>query len=53
MNVAKSELMFSTPILAKIAVNAANIAESKAQTCQLAVIDFSTGVGDWLCFSPG
>ena len=34
MNVAKSELTFSTPTLAKIAVSAANTAESTAQICQ-------------------
>jgi hypothetical protein len=31
MNVAKSELTFSTPILAKIAVKAAKAADSNAQ----------------------
>src|SRR5262245_31840848 len=34
MKVARSELMFSTPTLAKIAVNAANAADSSAQTSQ-------------------
>ncbi len=34
MKVARSELMFSTPTLAKIAVSAANTAENTAQTCQ-------------------
>jgi hypothetical protein len=34
MKVAKSELTFLTPILAKIAVSAANTADSSAQTCQ-------------------
>src|SRR3954462_1871839 len=34
MKVARSELTFSTPILAKIAVSAAKIAESTAQNCQ-------------------
>ena len=34
MKVAKSELTFSTPTLAKIAVSAAKIAERTAQTCQ-------------------
>ena len=33
MNVAKSELTFSTPNFAKIAVSAAKVAESKAQNC--------------------
>jgi len=33
MKVAKSELTFSTPTLAKIAVKAANTAESTAQNC--------------------
>jgi hypothetical protein len=34
MKVAKSELTFSTPILAKIAVSAANTADSTAHICQ-------------------
>jgi hypothetical protein len=34
MKVARSGLMSSTPTFAKIAVNAANIADSTAQTCQ-------------------
>src|SRR3954465_11274067 len=34
MRVARSELTFSTPILAKMAVRAANAAESSAQSCQ-------------------
>ena len=34
MNVATSGLTSSTPTLAKIAVNAANTADSKAQNCQ-------------------
>jgi hypothetical protein len=34
MKVAKSELIFSIPILAKIAVSAANIADNTAQNCQ-------------------
>jgi hypothetical protein len=34
MKVARSELMFSTPTLAKIAVSAAKIADSTAQVCQ-------------------
>src|ERR1700679_3474207 len=34
MNVARSEPMFSTPIFAKIAVSAANTADSTAHTCQ-------------------
>jgi acyl CoA:acetate/3-ketoacid CoA transferase alpha subunit len=34
MKVAKSELMFSMPILAKIAVIAAKIADKIAQNCQ-------------------
>ena len=34
IKVAKSELTFSTPILAKIAVSAANAAERTAQVCQ-------------------
>src|SRR3954469_14541533 len=38
MKVAKSELMFSTPTLAKIAVKAANPAERSAHACQLLVI---------------
>ena len=33
MKVAKSELTFSTPILAKMAVNAAKVADSSAQSC--------------------
>jgi hypothetical protein len=33
MKVAKSELMFSTPTFAKIAVNAANTADMTAQNC--------------------
>ena len=33
MKVAKSELTFSTPTLAKIAVNAANAADMEAQNC--------------------
>src|SRR3954462_9556623 len=35
MKVARSELMFATPTLAKIAVNAAKIAESTAHNCQV------------------
>jgi hypothetical protein len=34
MKVAKSELMFSMPIFANIAVSAAKIAESTAHACQ-------------------
>ncbi len=34
MKVAKSALTFSMPILAKIAVSAANAADSSAQNCQ-------------------
>src|SRR6476660_5973857 len=34
MKVARSELMFATPTLAKMAVNAAKIAESTAHNCQ-------------------
>src|SRR5882672_4830033 len=34
MKVARSELTFSTPTLAKIAVSAAKIADSTAQSCQ-------------------
>src|SRR5665647_3946100 len=34
IKVAKSELMFSTPILAKIAVSAAKTADKTAQACQ-------------------
>ncbi|OWK18758.1 hypothetical protein AJ88_01430 [Mesorhizobium amorphae CCBAU 01583] len=34
MKVAKSELMFSMPTLAKIAVSAANAADSSAQNCR-------------------
>jgi hypothetical protein len=34
MNVAKSELTLSTPTFAKMAVNAANTAESAAHNCQ-------------------
>ena len=37
MNVAKSELTFSIPTLAKIAVSAAKPADSNAQSCQLAI----------------
>ncbi len=33
MNVAKSELTFSTPTFAKIAVSAANVADRTAQSC--------------------
>jgi hypothetical protein len=33
MNVAKSELTFSMPTLAKIAVSAAKAAEASAQNC--------------------
>src|SRR3954468_13084736 len=35
MKVARSELMFATPTLAKMAVNAAKIAESTAHNCQV------------------
>jgi hypothetical protein len=35
MKVAKSELIFSTPIFAKIAVPAAKAAESSAHACQV------------------
>jgi hypothetical protein len=34
MKVARSELMFSTPTFAKIAVNAAKTADASAQNCQ-------------------
>jgi hypothetical protein len=34
MKVARSELIFSTPTLAKMAVKAANAADSSAQTSQ-------------------
>jgi hypothetical protein len=34
MNVARSEPMFSTPIFVKIAVRAANTADSSAHSCQ-------------------
>ena len=37
MNVAKSELMFSTPTFAKMAVSAAKIADNRAQMSQEAV----------------
>jgi hypothetical protein len=37
MKVAQSELMFSTPILAKMAVSAANAADNKAQNTQDAI----------------
>ena len=40
MNVAKSEFTSSTPTFAKIAVNAANVAESSAQNCHESVRDF-------------
>src|SRR5215211_4938590 len=40
MKVAKSDPMFATPILAKIAVRAANAADSRAQTCQVSRKDF-------------
>jgi hypothetical protein len=36
MKVARSELMFATPTFAKMAVSAAKIAESTAQSCQVA-----------------
>src|SRR5205807_1001825 len=39
MKVAKSELTFSTPTFAKIAVSAAKPAESNAQTCQDQMLD--------------
>src|SRR3954454_16740081 len=35
MKVARSELMFATPTLAKMTVNAAKIAESTAHNCQV------------------
>src|SRR3954462_15002270 len=35
MKVARSELMFATPTLAKMAVNAAKIAERTAHNCQV------------------
>ena len=50
-NVAKSELTFSTPTLAKIAVSAANTAERTAQNCQdekaVGAIAFSIIVPAW------
>jgi uncharacterized membrane-anchored protein len=52
MNVARSEPMFSTPILAKIAVRAANTADRSAHSCQdLAVVAIraaGTAVGDFI-----
>jgi hypothetical protein len=38
MNVARSEPMFSTPILAKIAVRAANTADRNAHSCQDSIV---------------
>ena len=38
--VAKSELTFSIPIFAKIAVSAAKIADSNAQNCQEEIVSF-------------
>src|SRR5471030_2889318 len=38
MNVARSEPMLSTPILAKIAVRAANTADSSAHSCQDSIV---------------
>ena len=35
IKVARSELMFATPTLAKMAVNAAKIADSTAQNCHV------------------
>src|SRR5271170_4051097 len=41
IKVARSELMFSTPIFAKIAVSAAKTADNTAQNCQEIVADFT------------
>src|SRR5580692_5375293 len=38
LNVARSEPMFSTPILAKMAVRAANTADRSAQSCQDSIV---------------
>src|SRR5262245_7166322 len=43
MNVAKSALTFSTPTLAKIAVSAANTADSTAHSCHDDVTPFMSG----------
>jgi hypothetical protein len=43
IKVAQSELMFSTPTFAKIAVSAANTADRTAQSCQVPAIAYFTG----------
>src|SRR6266702_5934134 len=52
-NVAKSELTFSMPTFAKMAVSAANPAERTAQSCQESSADFIDGTCSWLCPGTG